>query len=228
MNYRSPILSLQRDLETLEAELAALRALPPPQPRPAPVPSKKARATTQRETQLLRAKLKKIAKKIEARSVELGVRELTPREVAAGLMMQRIALGLVAAGALVLCVHLVIASRTRIVWTETTCTFVTDDEGDLMASYEVGKTSHTFFADRKDRPERVPCWVPAPSAIEHLGTLEKPTGPSVALRHKLSIGWILTSAIAVAFGIIGFAFNYLDERKRRNREIEPDVFGSDD
>ena len=228
MNYRSPVLSLQRELETLEAELAALRALPPPQPRPAPVPSKKARATTERETQLLRAKLKKIAKKIEARSVELGVRDLTPREVAAGLMMQRVALGFVAAGALVLCVHLVVAARTRIVWTETTCTFGTDDEGDPVASYEVGKTSHTFFAGRRDLPARVPCWVPAPSVIENLGTLEKPTRPSVPLRHKLSFGWIFTSAIAVGLGIMGLFFNYFDERKRRNREIEPDVFDSGD
>lgn len=97
MNYRSPILSLQRELETLEAELAALRALPPAQPRPAPTPSEKARATAERETHLLRNKLKKLRKKLEARSVELGVRELTPRELAAGRGMRRIALAFVAA-----------------------------------------------------------------------------------------------------------------------------------
>lgn len=228
MSYRSPVLSLQRELETLEAELAALRALPPAQPRPAPVPSKKARASAERETRLLRDKLKKIAKKIEARSVELGVRELTPRELASGKTMQRVALAFVGAGVLVLSVHLVIAARTRRVWSETTCTFVTDGDGDLMASYQVGKTTHTFPAGGKDRPARAPCWVPAPSVIEGVGSLERPAGSLVPLRHNLSFGWVFTAVVSVLLGLTFFLVNYLDERKRRNRETEPDVFESSD
>jgi hypothetical protein len=40
MDYRSPIASMQRELETLEAELASLRALPAAKPKPPPARSK--------------------------------------------------------------------------------------------------------------------------------------------------------------------------------------------
>ncbi len=227
MNYRSPILSLQRELETLEAELAALRALPPAQSRPAPTPSKKARATTERETHLLRNKLEKLRKKIEARSVELGVRELTPRELAAGRGMRRIALAFVTASALVLSVHLVIASLTRLVWLETSCTVATEEDG-YVASYERDRERRSFFVGGKDRPERMRCWVPGPGLLENVGTLEPPPRHAVPLRKKLSFGWIFTAVCGALLGLIFYSVTYLDERKRRNREIEADVFESGD
>lgn len=227
MNYRSPSLSLQRELETLEAELAALRALPPAQPRPAPTPSEKARATTERETDLLRNTLKKLRKKLEARSVELGVRELTPRELAAGRGMRRIALAFVAASALVLGVHLVIASLTRLVWLETSCTVAMEEDG-YVASYVRDRERRSFFVGGKDRPERMRCWVPAPGLLEKVRTLEPPPRHAVTLGKKLSLGWILTAVCGALLGLIFYGVNDLDERKRRNREIEADVFESGD
>jgi hypothetical protein len=227
MNYRSPILSLERELETLEAELAALRALPPAQPRPAPAPSKKARASTERETRLLRAKLKKLETRLEARSVALGVRELTPREIAAGRAMRRVALALVAAGGLVLSVHLGLASLTRLVWTETSCTVEMDDDV-YVASYTRDAHTHRFVVDGKSRPEHTRCWVPGPSVLENVGTVEVPTRPAVPLAKKLSFVWIFTALCVALLGLTFHVASYLDERKRRNREIEADVFESAD
>ncbi len=231
MNYRSPILSLQRELETLEEELAALRALPPAQPRPAPVPSEKARATTERETRLLRGKLQKLEKKIAARSLELGLsappRALTPRELATGRSVRRFALGFVAAGAIVLSVHLVVASLTRLVWLEASCTISMGEDG-YVASYTLDEQTRSFFVGGKDRLQRMRCWVPGPGALADVGALEQPAQHAVPLGKKLSFGWIFAALCCGLVGITFYIVNHVDERKRRNREIEADVFESGD
>ena len=233
VNYRSPILSLQHELETLEAELAALRALPPAQPRPAPTPSKKRRSAAERETRVLRDTLKRLKKRqlpkkrTDARSEALEVRELTPREIASGRSMNRVALGFVTAGALVLTVHLVVATFTRMVWVETSCTRVTNEDGAYEASYTMDKAEHTFFIGKKDVPAHMPCWVASPP-LTNLGELTRPPRPNVPLWHKLSFGWIFTAIIGVALGLMFYLINLADEQKRRNRQIEEDVFESAD
>ena len=227
MDYRSPIFSMQRELEALEAELAALHALPPAQPRRAQKKNKTARDQTQRETHALRKSLKKIAQQIEERSVALGVRELTPGEVACGRTMRRIALGCIAIGALVMAASVAVASSRRLVWTETTCTFEDDRDGDWVASYRAGGHTQTFGASRDDSG-RVPCWVPGPSVLSGVGRLEKPSRPAVPLREKLSVGWSIFAGTCVFLGLFLLGTNASDERKRKRREIQADVYEAAD
>src|SRR4051794_23282882 len=101
MDYRSPVLSMQRELEMLEAELAALRALPEPHPKPPPLPSKKAKAAAERERRALQSQLAKLENRLRAAGLPTVVSKR-----AAGVGLQRFALGCVALGALVFSVHL--------------------------------------------------------------------------------------------------------------------------
>lgn len=164
MVYRSPLESMRRELTKLEDELAGLRALPDPVPQPL-VRSKKARAKVERERRSLQSELAKLEHQIQKRSLELGLRELTPREQASSLRTHRVALVSSVLGVFVFCVHIVYAALAR----------------------------------------------PA----------------EVRLVERLSIGWLMTAGLLVAFGVLAFWLGALDRRKRQRGEIEADDFASE-
>jgi hypothetical protein len=107
MPYRSPLESLRRELAKLEEELSALRALPEPAPKPV-VRSKKQRAKLERESRALQSELAKLEHRIRKRSEALGVRELTPRELARHLWARRISLGSTVLGVFILSVQVLL------------------------------------------------------------------------------------------------------------------------
>jgi hypothetical protein len=227
MNYRSPVTSMQRELETLEAELVALRTLPPAQPKSPQPPSKKARTAFERERRSLQSRLAKLEHQIEKRSKERGVRTLTARERASSLSMYRTGLGCIVAGAAVLCFHLTHAAQSRLVWVETTCAIEVDDEVNV-ASYRVGGHTYRFLPHAENLPAVTRCFVPGPSVLENVGRVERPTTPVVPFTDKLSFWWISAAAFTASLGVFFLLIERWDRRKRETCQVDPDDFSSSD
>jgi hypothetical protein len=105
MDYRSPVVSLQHTLAALEAELAALRALPPARPRPSPALFKKARRRIEDEKRVIRGKLKRLSKKLAIRSDLRDDDESPPPTPDGPRNARRLGLASMMLGALLTCVH---------------------------------------------------------------------------------------------------------------------------
>ncbi len=227
MNYRSPVVSMQRELEGLEEKLAGLRALPAAQPRPKAPLSKRARLERDRETRSLARQLAKVEKKVAAREMLVGVRALTPREATSSLRMRRTALACLAVGGLIFSLHLGLAAHVRLVWTQATCSILVDDDVHV-ASYDVGGKTYRFHPRvGDDPPASMRCFVPSPPR-DGVGRIDPAPTATVGLVDKLSFGWLLAGALSVLMGAFVFYGEYADRRKRQRCEIEPDDFGSSD
>lgn len=227
MSYRSPIVSMQHELEELEARLSELLALPPPQPKRAPPLSKKARLEAGRETRSLQLQLARVEKRIAERSAKIGVRALTPREVANSLTMLRTGFGGIAIGVAILSIQLGLAASTRLTWTETTCSIRVEDDVHV-ASYVVGRKTYRFAPHAGDDPPNlVRCFVPVPPK-DGVGRVDPPRSATVGLLDKLSLGWSIGGAISLVLGVTVLFANRHDRRKREQCEIEPDDFSSSD
>ncbi|HVH43374.1 MAG TPA: hypothetical protein VM925_13560 [Labilithrix sp.] len=223
MDYRSPLESMRRELAKLEEELTGLRELPEPKPKPA-TQSKKAKAKTERESRALQSELAKLENQVRKRTKELGFRELTPREVAAGVQMRRASVVALVLGAVAFSVQLGLAARVHHVWTETTCSFRFDDDT-RIASYVVAGRTYSFHASGEG-PATARCFVPSP-ALDGVGRIEPPSTPNVRVVDKLSVGWTLTASLLLLTGIVGLVMSVVDRRRREHGEIEPDDFGAD-
>lgn len=105
MDYRSPVASLQHELAAREAELAALRGLPPARPRPAPALSKKARRRIEDEKREIRGKLKRLSKKLEISGERRDDDESPAPTSDPRRNARRVGLGSMMLGALITCVH---------------------------------------------------------------------------------------------------------------------------
>ncbi len=222
MDYRSPHESLRRELARLEDELTALRALPDPEPRPR-TRSKKEAAKVARESRELTSELAKLEHQIQKRTKELGIRELTPREVARSVQTRRVALGSTILGLLVFSVHLASAARPHL-WAEATCS--TRYDGDThLAEYVVDGRTYSFYAGEQGG-RALRCWVPSPPR-GGVGRMAPPLSPDVRIVEKLSIGWTITAGLLVVFGIMAASLGVLDLRRRQRGEIDPDDFASD-
>lgn len=221
MDYRSPLLTMQRELASLEEELASLRALPDAQPKVG-AHSKKAKAKIERRSRALQSELARLENQIAKRKKDLGYRSLTAREAKGNREVFWLGIASALLGLAIFGVDFGLSLRTASIWRETACRLHYEDDS-YVASYVVAGKTYDFYPGAERHVAEARCFVPSPP-LAGIGRMDPPATSVVPLRSKLSIGWGLGAGIAFAFGVTMLAISRIDRGRRERGEIAADDF----
>ena len=115
-----------------------------------------------------------------------------------------------------------VARDGQLTWVETTCVVtncVDSDGDDCSRAVPAREPSWTFEAWNQPTDGRtVPCWIPN-RAGDGIGTLTRPSGPTVEWLTRLNNGWTAITLVAGFIALVGGALA-LNERQKREHQRE--------